>query len=125
MKRGFTMIELIFVIVIIGILAVIAIPKLNATRDDAKLVTEMQNLSTCVQDIGAAYTATGTEANATSLASCKPLKCFTISGDGNTDGNITVANLNGAGNFCTDAHTQATKKNLVGDISFGGSKVSY
>jgi len=34
MRRGFTMIELIFVIVIIAILALVAIPRLNATRDD-------------------------------------------------------------------------------------------
>jgi len=34
-KKAFTMIELVFVIVVIGILAAIAIPKLAATRDDA------------------------------------------------------------------------------------------
>ena len=34
-KQAFTMIELIFVIVVIGILAAVAIPKLSATRDDA------------------------------------------------------------------------------------------
>ena len=126
MKRGFTMIELIFVIVIIGILAVIAIPKLNATRDDAKLVTEMQNLSTCVQDIGAAYTATGTEASASSLASCKPLKCFSITDSGNSNGWIKVdKNTTTSNNFCADAQTKAAEKNLDGNISFGGSKVTY
>jgi len=35
MKKAFTMVELVFVIVIIGILSAIAIPKLAATRDDA------------------------------------------------------------------------------------------
>ena len=34
-RNAFTMVELIFVIVVIGILSAIAIPKLAATRDDA------------------------------------------------------------------------------------------
>lgn len=38
MKRpAFTMIELVFVIVILGILAAVAIPRLAATRDDAQI----------------------------------------------------------------------------------------
>lgn len=38
MKRfAFTMIELVFVIVILGILAAVAIPRLAATRDDAEI----------------------------------------------------------------------------------------
>lgn len=36
-RNGFTMIELVFVIVILGILAAIAIPKFAATRDDAEI----------------------------------------------------------------------------------------
>jgi len=34
-RKAFTMIELVFVIVVVGILAAIAIPKFAATRDDA------------------------------------------------------------------------------------------
>ncbi len=59
MRKAFTMIELIFVIVIIGILASVAIPKLAATRDDAKLSALMTNTKICVNDLIGAYKGNG------------------------------------------------------------------
>ena len=59
MKKGFTMIELIFVIVILGVLASVAIPRLAATRDDAEVAKAATNLTTAVSDITAYYTAKG------------------------------------------------------------------
>ena len=44
-KKAFTMIELVFVIVVIGILSAIAIPKFAATRDDAVITKAMTTLS--------------------------------------------------------------------------------
>ena len=54
------MIELIFVIVILGVLASVAIPRLAATRDDAEVAKAAANLTTAVNDIAAYYTAKGT-----------------------------------------------------------------
>ncbi|MCI6563935.1 type II secretion system protein [Campylobacter sp.] len=59
MKKGFTMIELIFVIVILGILASVAIPRLAATREDAEISAAVANLRTLVGDINAYYTVKG------------------------------------------------------------------
>ncbi len=58
-RSGFTMIELIFVIVILGILAAVAIPKLTATRDDAKISKGATEIATVLGDVGAFYTAQG------------------------------------------------------------------
>lgn len=59
MKNGFTIIELIFVIVILGILAMVAIPRLTATREDAFAANEAYNLSTAIEDFGAYYISQG------------------------------------------------------------------
>ncbi len=53
-KKAFTMIELIFVIVVIGILAAIAVPKMAATRDDA-VITK------AIATVGAMRSAISTE----------------------------------------------------------------
>ena len=53
MKKAFTMIELIFVIVIIGILSAIAIPKLAATRDDAEVSARAHAVAEGANEIAA------------------------------------------------------------------------
>ena len=60
MKKGFTMIELIFVIVILGILASVAIPRLAATRTDAEVATTVANLRTLLSDLNSYYVVKGT-----------------------------------------------------------------
>ncbi len=45
MKNAFTMIELVFVIVVIGILAVVAVPKLAPIISDAKMAKARDTLS--------------------------------------------------------------------------------
>ena len=44
-RKAFTMVELVFVIVVIGILSAVAIPKLAATRDDAVITVGINTLS--------------------------------------------------------------------------------
>ena len=59
MKKGFTMIELIFVIVILGILASVAIPRLAATRTDAEIAATVANLRTLLNDAASYYAVKG------------------------------------------------------------------
>ena len=59
MKKGFTMIELIFVIVILGILASVAIPRLAGTRTDAEIATTVANLRTLLNDVASYYAVKG------------------------------------------------------------------
>ena len=69
-REAFTLIEFIFVIIIIALLAGIAIPKFAATRMDAKLSTKAQNIMTAANEIASYAVAKGyTEANLSKMSS--------------------------------------------------------
>ena len=124
-SNAFTMIELIFVIVILGILSAVAIPKLYATRTDAKAVQEVYNLSVCIHDIGSTYNASGNET--VDSAACDRMKCFTVDRGNVTDGSFVTANggENDGDDFCNVAQSRAGSKGLVQTFDYGENNVVY
>ena len=115
MKLAFTVIELILIIVILGILASVAIPKLTAMRDDAQVTEEAKNLANTITNLAASYTATGTLDT-----SQLPIDCFSIE---EVDGGIEVAAQGGA-SYCEAAHALAQKNNLLGQHRFKGTSIN-
>ena len=108
MKKGFTMIELIFVIVILGILASVAIPRLAATREDAEISAAVANLRTLVSDATAYYTAKGEFPNNT-----KWNEITNVSLDGAAT-NAVSTNSGGSGGSTATANLKVGGKNCIG-----------
>lgn len=59
MKKAFTIIELIFVIIVISILASIVLYKINSFRDDAFNISQVTNFKTLINDLNTYYVSNG------------------------------------------------------------------
>ncbi len=118
MRAGWTMIELILIMVVIGILATIAISKLSVTRDDAKLSADVSNMNICIRDMGNIYTATATPLKNIDSSACDRVVCYTM------DINSThiVVDINTTAPFYCD-DLQNVGGHLLGTYQFSGSSI--
>ena len=119
MRAGWTLIELIFIIIVIGILAAVAITKLSVSRDYAKLSADVSNMNICIKDMGALYTATATPLNEIDSSACDSVVCYTM------DINAThmVVDINTTAPFYCD-DVQNVGGHLIGTHQFSGNSIS-
>jgi len=115
MRAGWTIIELIFVIILIGILASIAIQKLATTRDDAKLSADVSNMAICISDLGAIYTATHTSLEDINSTACNNVICYTTEINSSR---LKVDINESAASYCADI--QNVGGHLVRTYEFAG-----
>ena len=121
MRDAFTMIEVVFVIVIVGILTTIAIPKLFATRDDAKARVVLSALTTCINEAGVTYmksTSFGavTDEQEGSVNCKKARECFAFEVS-DVNGTLKVEDLNKTTVVCQEAVRIANNNGLLREVS--------
>jgi len=112
-RSAFTMIELIFVMVIIGVLAAVSIPKLALTRQDAKASTLATQLSNCIEMASKGYYMQNVfDVNDSRCKEVVQIQhCYTLDAD-DENGTLKVTNVSNTSNECKNAQLLTEKNNL-------------
>jgi general secretion pathway protein G len=125
MKKAFTMMELIFVIVVLGILAAIAVPKLWGTRDDAiitKVRSDVSNIRSAIGNLHTKNLMMGIDSYPEALDDAQKNK----EGEELFDGNSSIGQIlnypiyskNADGHWMKTDDTNYTVKVMNNDIKF-------
>jgi type II secretory pathway pseudopilin PulG len=118
MRKAFSMIELIFIIVVLGILTAVALPKLAATRDDARAANELNKISTRITSIMNIYNSKGDFELAMSETSHYRLECCTFENSSEIDGTIHVnVNMKSGDlpSYCPAVERGGLKQKIIGE----------
>jgi len=151
--KAFTLVEVIFVIVILGILSAVAIPRLMTSRDDSKMAVALREMGMIVSEISSYYTTLGTfSGDVLAMTSVENLEYTTawdnVVGEGvltysisdvnndlepcvlislqNQEGNVTVSNvLNVNTSVCQGLQGHFMYQKLLGTKLVGGNRVQF
>ncbi|MBU1669076.1 type II secretion system GspH family protein [bacterium] len=152
-RKAFTLIEVIFIITVLGILFSVAFPKLMTSREDAKIAVALAEMGMVVSEISSYYTTTGeftsnigemtrvknlsytTEWNLTTEEGILTYltsdtnnnleECVSISLK-NREGNVTVSNvvdINSA--VCQRLQGHSMYQRLLGTRLVGGNRIQF
>lgn len=99
MRPAFSQIELVFVIVVVGILAAVAIPRLAGTANNAKLAMDTANMGTCIREASTYYALYRNRIPLGYATTCNDIKCYTMT---TNDTNFTINTNSTAENYCAD-----------------------
>ncbi|HFU74535.1 MAG TPA: type II secretion system protein [Helicobacteraceae bacterium] len=122
MRGGWTLIEFLFIIIVIAILSFFALPRLAATRDDAKLSTDVSNMAICIRDAKQHYLATqqvySLEQNS---PACSEIECYTLQFGVNNYTLKVSLNEDTSESYCNDI--EYVGGHLVGHYNLKGTSI--
>lgn len=114
-QQGFTLIEIIAVLVILGILAVVAVPKYYDLQDQARLSAAQGLVAAAQSQLSMAYSLHKLNSSDTNVAASPQAECLKVNVSGGTAG----------GNVSCTGGSWNVDSTITANVSGGGDVTGY